>query len=84
MTREQREVIRKQIDALMRERLGGERSPRSSSPGQRAEEATEGEVAPVGACRRLSSARASARLRHERGEWRVLALDGERGINRRI
>ena len=28
MTREQREIIRKQIDALMRERLGGEPSPR--------------------------------------------------------
>jgi hypothetical protein len=28
MTREQREIIRKQIDTLMRERLGGEPSPR--------------------------------------------------------
>ena len=28
MTREQREIIRKQIDALMRERLGGEPAPR--------------------------------------------------------
>jgi hypothetical protein len=44
MTREQREVIRKQIDALMRERLEGAVSARSSSPGRSAEDATEGEV----------------------------------------
>ena len=82
MTREQREIIRKQIDALMRERLGGEPSPRGPRhQGNAPKEATEGEVAPG---RRCPAHEHRARLRHERGEWRVLALDGERGINRRI